>query len=209
MKITIFGATGRTGQQLVERALSAGHEVTALVRDPALVRTLGARLRVLTGQLVERAQVGQAITGAESVISVLGPAQNNPTYEISAGIDNIIAMMKENEVRRLILSIGAGVADPHDAPGLFDQFINRLVKIMARHVYDDMRQVDARVRASDLDWTIVRVPMLTDHPFTGKIKVGYVGKGIGSRLGRADLADFLLKQVTDQSYLHLAPAISN
>jgi putative NADH-flavin reductase len=183
--------------------------VTILVRDPSLVKTPGAGLKVLTGELRDGAQVRQAIVGAGSVISVLGPRQNKPIYEVSAAIENIVDIMKESGVRRLIVTVGAGVRDPHDAPGLSDRLLNTLVRTMARHVYEDMRRVVVNVQASDLAWTIVRVPMLTDQPFSGKVRVGYVGKSVGSRLGRADLADFLLKQVIDQSYLHRAPAISN
>lgn len=72
-----------------------------------------------------------------------------------------------------------------------------------------MVQTVAKVRASDLDWTVVRVPMLTDEPQTGKIQVGYVGKGMGARISRADMADFILRQVNDNTYLRKAPAISN
>lgn len=72
-----------------------------------------------------------------------------------------------------------------------------------------MVQVAAKVRASNLDWTIVRVPMLTDDPPTGKVRVGYVGKGTGSRISRADMADFMLRQLADTTYRHKAPAISN
>jgi hypothetical protein len=72
-----------------------------------------------------------------------------------------------------------------------------------------MKKVVKMVRASDLDWTVVRLPMLTDDPKTGQVKVGYVGKGMGPRITRADAADFMLSQVEDKTYLHKSPAISN
>jgi putative NADH-flavin reductase len=209
MQLTLFGATGRTGQHLLEQALSAGYEVKVLVRDPSKIKAQGARLEVLAGDVQNAAQVEQAVADAECVISVLGPTVNKPTYEISAGTENILAAMKKQGVRRLIVSAGAGVGDPEDAPALFDLFINFLLKLLSRHVYEDMLQTVAKIRASDLDWTIVRVPMLTDGPQTGKIQVGYVGKGMGSRISRADMAAFMLKQVNDNAYLHKAPAISN
>jgi putative NADH-flavin reductase len=209
MRLTIFGATGRTGQQLVEQALSAGHAVTILVRDPAKVRTVEGGLNVLAGNIFNSAQVEQAIAGAEAVMSVLGPTQNKPTYEVSAGTEVILSAMKRLGVRRLIISTGAGVADANDAPGLFDHLIKFLLMKISRYIYEDMEQVVTKVRATDLDWTIVRVPMLTDDPRSGKIRVGYVGKGLGMRIGRADLADFMLRQLSDNSRVHTAPAISN
>ncbi len=120
--------------------------------------------------------------------------------------------MKHNEthyVRRLVQSVGAGVRDPRDEPGLFDRVINVALKPFSRHVYEDMRRTAEIIRASDVDWTLVRVPMLTDDPATGDVKVGYLGQGVGSRVSRADMAAFVLEQVDDDTYLHQAPVISN
>jgi putative NADH-flavin reductase len=209
MKVTVFGGTGRSGRPLVEQALAAGHDVTILVRDPAKVSTQNPRLVVVKGDVQDATAVAQAISEAEAVLSVLGPTHNRPTFDVSSGMDNIIAAMRKAEARRLIISAGAGVADPNDAPGLFDRAIGVLLKVMARNVYEDMVQTVAKVRASDLDWTVVRVPMLTDGPHTGKVKTGSVGKGVGARLSRADMADFMLGQLTDDRYVRRSPAISN
>ncbi len=209
MRLTIFGATGRTGQQLIEQALLAGHTITILVRDPAKVRIDHPGIKVLIGDINNAEQVEQAITGAEAVISVLGPTRNKPTFEVAAGTEVILSAMKRLGVRRLILSTGAGIADPQDAPGLVDHLIKFLLKNISRYIYEDMEQVVSKVRATDLDWTIVRVPMLSDSPHSGRIRVGYVGKGVGMRIGRADLADFMLWQLSDNSQVHAAPAISN
>lgn len=209
MRVTIFGATGRTGQHLVEQALAAGHDVTILARDPSKVKIAHEHLHVLQGNVQDAALVDRAVSGADAVISVLGPTHNKPTFEISAGTDNIVAALQKGGVRRLIVSAGAAVGDPNDAPNLFNHLIRILLKLAARYVYEDMVGVVAKARASDLDWTVVRVPMLTDDPRTGKIRIGYVGKGVGSRINRADMADFMLRQLTDNAYLHKAPAISN
>ena len=209
MQLTIFGATGRTGQQLVEQAVSAGHIVTILVRDPAKMRIVHPDLKVLAGDINNATQVGQALASAEAVISVLGPTRNKPTFEVAAGTEVILSAMEKLGVRRLIISTGAGVADPKDRPGLVDHLIKFLLKHLSRYIYEDMEQVVTKVRATDLDWTVVRVPMLTDDPHSGKIRVGYVGQSVGMRIGRADLADFMLRQLSDVSQIRAAPAISN
>lgn len=209
MRLTLFGATGRTGRHLLEQALAAGHDVTILARDPSKVAAESPRLTVLEGGLRDTAQIEQAVAGADAVLSVLGPRENKPTFEITQGTETIMAAMKKHGVRRLIVSAGAGVGDPNDSPGLFNHLINFLLKAVSRYVYEDMVKVVAAVRASDLDWTIVRVPMLTDDPPTGLVKVGYVGKGMGPRISRADMADFMLRQLTDDTYIRQAPAISN
>jgi len=209
MKLTIFGATGRTGHLLVEQALAAGHEVTAFVRTPAKLGQTNDRLRVVQGDLTNAAQIEAAIHGADAVLSVLGPSNNQAPCEISRGMDLILAAMQKTGVRRLVISAGAGVHDPQDRPGAFDKAIGVLLKLTARNVYEDMVQAVAKVRASDLDWTIVRVPMLTDDPAKGDFKIGYLGGGIGPRISRADMAAFILKQAGDRTYLRQAPVISN
>jgi hypothetical protein len=122
---------------------------------------------------------------------------------------NILAAMQGHGVRRLVQSIGAGVPDPHDAPKPADRLIRLLVRTLSANVYRDMEQVDQLVRASDRDWTIVRVPRLTDEPKSGRVRVGHIGRGVGTQLSRADLAEFMLRQVEDGTYLRQAPAISN
>lgn len=209
MRLTLFGATGRTGQYLTEYALAAGHSVTVFARDAAKIKTHHAHLQILIGTVDNPVQVANAIQGSEAVVSVLGPTENKPTYAISKGTEHILTAMRQQGVRRLVLSVGAGVSDPRDAPGLSHQLIQFLLKTFARYVYEDMVRVAAQVRASDLDWTIVRVPRLTDAPPTKQIKVGFVGRGVGIQLSRADLAHFMLQQLTDRTYLRQAPAISN
>jgi hypothetical protein len=124
-------------------------------------------------------------------------------------MENIKTAMRNQNITRLIISAGAGVGDPNDEPKLVNHLINFLLKLMAKNVLADMKKVVKMVRASDLDWTVVRLPMLTDDPKTGQVKVGYVGKGMGPRITRADAADFMLSQVEDKTYLHKSPAISN
>jgi hypothetical protein len=117
--------------------------------------------------------------------------------------------MQQHGVRRLMQSVGAGVGDPNDGPGLLDRLIKVALKTGSRHVYEDMVRVAEIVRTSALDWTLVRVPMLTDDPPAGDVKVGYLGKGVGPRLSRADLAAFMLRQAQEDTYLRQAPVISN
>jgi hypothetical protein len=146
---------------------------------------------------------------ADAVLSVLGPASNEPIYEVSQGLAHVLAAMEQHGVRRLVQSVGAGVGDPNDKPGVFDRAIQVVLKLVSRYVYEDMVRVAEAIRASDLDWTLVRVPMLTHDPPTGDVKVGYLGQGVGSRLSRADLAAFLLKEAEDPAYVRQAPVISN
>jgi putative NADH-flavin reductase len=212
MKLAVFGATGRTGAPLVRKALERGHEVVALVRSPQKLKEQQGEhecLRYVVGDIQDAKQVEEAISGADAVLSVLGPTQNKPDYEVSRGTQNIVKAMRAHGVRRLVVSAGAGVGGEGDEPKLFNRFINIALKLAARHVFEDMTRTVALVRGSDLDWTVVRVPMLTDDPGKGNVRVGYVGKGSGPRLSRDDMAEFILKQVADETHIRKSPVISN
>ena len=209
MQLTIFGATGKTGRLLVAQALAQGHTVTALARSPDKLAVHHDRIQVIQGDIRAADKVSQAVAGADAVISVLGPTSNKPEMAVSQGMDNILAAMRQHGVRRLIQSAGAGVRDPKDQPTAVHAFFGGLVRLLSPHVVADMEQVVEKVRGSGLDWTVVRVPMLTEAPATGHIREGYVGEAIGPRLSRADMADYLLRQVNSPIHLREAPAISN
>jgi putative NADH-flavin reductase len=209
MKLTIFGATGKTGKHLVEQALSAGHEVIALARTPSKLEMTHPKLKIVQGDVKDMASVESAIAGADAVVSVLGPTSNAPEFAVTKGMDNILTAMKKHSVRRLVISAGAGVRDPKDKPKLVDRFFGFVLNTVSKNVVADMIQAVQKVRGSDIDWTIVRVPMLTDDPKQNKIRQGYLGDNVGVRLSRADMAEFMLKQVQNPQFVRQAPVISN
>lgn len=209
MKVAVFGGTGRTGQHVVKQALDAGHEVVALARNPSKFNVQHDKLTVVPGDILDAASVAQTVQGADAVVSVLGPVSNKPDFTISQGTDLILDAMKQHGVKRLVISAGAGVRDPKDTPGLLDRFVALLLGVVSGNVVADMRQVVDKVRQSDRDWTVVRVPMLTDDPAQGNLVVSYVGQGMRPRLSREDMAAFMLKQLQDGAYVRAAPAISN
>ncbi|MFO7538462.1 MAG: SDR family oxidoreductase [Chloroflexota bacterium] len=209
MKVTIFGATGGTGQKLVQQALADGHAVTVYVRNPAKLRQQDAQLTVIQGEMHEPEKIEQAISGADAVISALGPTSNTPERPLTSGMNHIVAAMKKTGVRRLIAATGAGVADPNDKPQLIGRLFGLALRLFARHVLADSRGMVAAIRGSDLDWTLARAPRLHDKPGTGQLKVGYAGQGPGTQLARADFARFMLDQVSSDKWLQKAPMLSN
>jgi putative NADH-flavin reductase len=209
MKLTIFGATGGTGQELVKQALADGHEVTAFVRTPSKMTTVHDNLHVKQGELNQHEKLAEAIAGADAVLSTLGPTSNKPEKVVTKGMEGIIAGMKRHGITRLIATTGAGVPDPHDEPKLINHIISFALKLMARHVLADSLSMVEAIRQSDLDWTIARAPRLTDNPATGQIKAGYVGQGLGTQLTRADYARFMLDQLNDDNWVRKAPALSS
>jgi putative NADH-flavin reductase len=209
VRIAVFGGTGRTGRHVVDLALAAGHDVTVFARDPAKLTITHPKLRVVPGTFDAPAGIDEALRGAEAAISALGPTENKPPYRTTSAMDALIAALKRAGIRRLIVTAGAGVGDPSDRPRLPNHIIKLLLKTVARHVYNDMAGACEKVRASDLDWTIVRAPRLIDRPRSWRVRVGYVGRGVGAALSGADFADFIVKQLTDPAHVRKAPAISN
>jgi putative NADH-flavin reductase len=213
MKIIIFGATGRTGLPLVTQALDAGHDVTAFVRNPNKIQIGHAKLRIVRGDLDDATGVEAAIAGQDAVLSALGPIPAGRKDIMRVAFTNIIAAMQNTDVTRLISLTGAGVAQPGDEPKLINRFISLMLNLISKDTIIDSSEHARLVRASNLDWTMVRVPMLTDVPANGPtkatVRVGMVGINDGMRIARSDVAAFMLRVLDDGSHVREAPVISS
>jgi putative NADH-flavin reductase len=210
MKLVIFGSTGRTGIPLVELALQAGHEVIAFVRNPEKMPIQHERLTLVQGNTLNAADIENAIQpGTDAVISVIAPPKTAPPDMLPRSVDHIIAAMRKHGIRRLIYMTGAGVSDPHDKPKLLDRIMKLALSMAAKDVVQQSIQSTDKVRQSGLDWIVVRVPMLYSGSPTGFYRVGWAGVNTGPRVNRADAAAFILKQVSDNTYLHQAPVVSD
>ena len=210
MRITVFGATGGTGRRLVEQAIAEGNEVVAYVRNPSKLDMENEHLTVVQGELTDEELIEKAVKGVDAVISLLGPRGGSKSKPLTHGIQNIIAAMKKQGVRRLVITSTLSAKDPNDLPDFKTKSLVNLVKVTMHDAYEDIVSTAETVRNSDLDWTIVRLTMLNNKPKSGKVRAGYVGRGdVGTWISRADVADFMLKQVQDTTYLRQAPAITN
>jgi len=215
VRLTIFGATGGTGTCLIEQALAAGHDVTAIVRDPArlTVRTsspeLTARLQVDTADVMDPAAITPAVAGADAVLTAIGPRGTGVTTVSQDSVRSIIAAMQKAGARRLLTVSGSIVADDGESPYL--RLIKPLVRRTAlRHVCADMRAAEAEVEATDLDWTIVRPPRLTAGQVTGRYRSRIDG-GLPRSLAvsRADLAACMLSAIGDPATVRRHIAVAN
>jgi uncharacterized protein YbjT (DUF2867 family) len=202
VRITVFGATGRMGHLLVRQALDAGHAVTAYARNPELLRIDHPNLSVHAGQLDNDEAVRAAVQSADAVVEGVGA--------VSDGTRRIIAAMGTSSVRRLVAVSTCSVPDPQDLPDAKFRALAQFVKTAAPTPYQEVRRAAEIVRASGLDWTLVRVARLNNGDAAGHVKAGYYGHGVvGLSISRADMAAFLLDQAANLTYLHEAPAISN
>jgi putative NADH-flavin reductase len=208
MKVTIFGATGRTGRPLVEQALARGYEVTAFVRNPSRLGISDERLTVVRGDVTDGSAVERAVSGQEAVVSALGHVKGSPKDVQTRGTANIVAAMEKHGVRRLISLTGAGVRAEGDEPKLMDKVITFLLKRLQPAVLEDGVRHAEVIKRSGLEWVIVRGPRLTEGKKKGQYRVGLVGKNSGTQVSRADLADFMLDQITDDTHLGRMPVVS-
>ena len=200
-RVLILGATGGTGRQVVEQAVAAGVDVTAIVRVPAKLSPSVRSIRVLTGDLMHNTAVlTAAVAGQDAVISTLGVGQSfKPGRLIRTTAPAIVGAMLQQGVRRLVFTSAFGVgATRQDTPLLPRLFIATLL----RQIYADKKAGEEAIRNSSLDWTIVYPVGLTDGPKTGTYRAGERLSLSGfPRISRADVAEFLLKQVHDPAFI--------
>jgi putative NADH-flavin reductase len=206
-KVLVLGATGGTGQQVVSQALQRGHRVTTLVRDPSRLSVTSERLRVLTGSVTDGAALAGAVRDQSAVISALGVGKSLKSGELIArAMPCILRAMESEGVSRLVFTSAFGVGATHrDVPLLPRIFI----RLLLQDLYRDKEAGEELLRRSDLDWTLVYPTGLVDGPATGRYRVGerLALRGF-PRIRRADLADFLLSQIEDTTYVRKGVLIS-
>jgi len=206
--IALFGATGKTGRLVLERALSAGHDVRALVQDPGKLATSSGKLAVIKGDVLDADRVGQTVVGADVVLSLFGHVGSSPKRLQTDGTRLIVEAMHRHGVKRLVSLSGGGLRDQQDQPKLADRAIRLLLRMMAGHVLADAEGHLRVLQASGLDWTVARAPRLLETPATGSYRVGQVGVNASTKISRADFADFVLTQVEDRSFIRQMPFVS-
>jgi nucleoside-diphosphate-sugar epimerase len=211
MRIVIFGANGRTGRLLVEQALAAGHDVTAVTRRPVGFPITHDRLDVVEADVHDPEAVDQAVAGADAVLSTLGvPYVRKPINVYSDGIRNVVAAMSHHGVKRLVV-VSSSATEPYDhADGGF--LLNRVLQplisaTIGKTTYADMRRMEALVRGSGLQWTIMRPSGLFDAPAVSRYEL-HEEQAPGIFTSRADLAASLLEQATDGRFVRKALAVT-
>lgn len=205
MKLAIFGSTGATGAELVKQALEHGHNVTAFVRNPAVL-VEQERLQIISGDIHDQADVEKAVQGQEAVICALGARDLKPTMIRTEGTRTIIEAMKKSSVKRLFVVSAMGVGDSWNSLSL----INKLFfAILLKSAREDHEAQETAVKASGLYWTIIRPSGLVNTPRTGVYSVGENIRAKTSQISRADVADLILKELEQNSLIGKAVTITN
>lgn len=213
MHVAVFGGSGLTGKHVVRVALERGHKVTALARRPEALGGARERLRVVHGDALDPAVVERVVGGQDAVIQALGiggRGDGKPNTLVSDATRVILAAMEKQGVRRLVCMSNVGAGDSlAETPLLFRKvllptFFRWLVPIL-----EDKNRMEPLVTASQLDWTLVRLPAIVDRPARGKRRVAASPRGVGFRITAADTAELLVDQLSDPTWVRRAMCASN
>jgi putative NADH-flavin reductase len=208
MKVLVVGATGGTGRELVKQALEQGHEVTAFARTPEKVGIADQNLHIAKGDVTDFASVERAVAGQDAVLCALGTKVITKNTIQSEGARNIVRAMQQHGVPRLVLESSLDVGDSRGQLGFF--FAHVIRPTLLRNIFEDKELQEKIVGESPVEWIIVRPAMLTNGPRTGTYKAGFAptDRNITHKISRADVADFMLLQLTEKTYVWKTPGLS-
>ncbi|MFH8767796.1 MULTISPECIES: NAD(P)-dependent oxidoreductase [unclassified Streptomyces] len=198
MKLTVFGATGGIGREIVRQALGAGHRVTAVVRDPARLDVTGNTLEVFRADLADPQDLRAAVAGRDVVLSGLGARSRKDAGVAARLTRTVLGAMEAEGVRRLLVVSAGPVGPEPESDGFLDRGMRGLVSAILKDVYADLREMEAELARSGTDWTSVRPPRLQDKPLTGRYRTvvgGFPPKG--RFIARADVAHAMLSMIDD------------
>jgi uncharacterized protein YbjT (DUF2867 family) len=213
MNVVIFGATGYSGKEILRQALAEQHHVTALVRNAAALPFQDTELTVIEGNVMDRKIVNDILAGQDAVIQCLGiggKGDGKPSTFISDATAIIVEEMQKQNVRRLIAmsNVGAGNSVAFQ-PWIFRRIILPYFMKWLHAIIEDKNRMEPMIMNSNLDWTIVRCPNITDKPERKNIVATLDGKGLGLSITNQDTPSFIVRQLSDKTFSRQAPSISN
>lgn len=209
MKVLVIGAGGKTGRLVVDQAVAAGHTVSALIHsaEDAQKHPFPSAVEVVTGDVRNPTSLRTAMEGCEGVIETLGGSTPflDTDLETSAA-RAILEVMKQVGAKRLVVISVMGAGDSKDQAGFFYEHL--LMGVFLRGAMKDKNAMESEVRHSDVEWVLVRPPVLSDSEATGSIRIVSGGEK-GHKVTRGDLARFLVDQLTSNTHLRQAVVVEN
>lgn len=213
MKVTIFGATGFSGQAILADSIKQGHEVTILVRDASKIPIKHQNLTIIEGNVLNPQTVASVLHHQEAVIQCLGVSgkgDGKPTTFISDATKVIVDEMQKQQIKRLIAmsNVGAGNSIAFQ-PWFFTKIILPYFIKWLKVIIEDKNRMEPIIMNSNLDWTIVRCPNIVDKPAKGRCNATLDGKGLKLSITLSDLSKFMVDQLKQTVFIKQAPSVSN
>ncbi len=206
MRISVIGASRGIGYELLRIALEKGHDVTALLRNPTRLNISDSRLKIVTGDILDPASATAAIAGQDAVCVCIGiPPSRKQVHVFSRGIERVLAAMDRHQKLIVVTGIGAGDSKGHGG-FFYDRLINPL---FLGTIYADKDRQESIIKASDVEWLIVRPGFLTNGARTGKYRVIENLSGVtAGKISRADVVDFMLKELITPTHFRKTPLLT-
>ncbi|MDB5166016.1 MAG: epimerase [Candidatus Saccharibacteria bacterium] len=204
MNILIIGASGKTGQHLLRQLIEQGHRVTAYARTPDKVDTYGGKVQVIQGDARDAQALTKATVGQDAVMVTFGPRSPKPDDLQTVFMQNLVNAMHATGVRRLVLLSAWGATDSRPQA---NWLIKLLLNTMLRNVFVDKKNGEEAIMASDLDYTFVRPAILLNVASKGRVSANLTGKGLKLLVSRADVASFMIEQLSSDQWHRQAPLI--
>jgi putative NADH-flavin reductase len=202
--ILIFGASGGIGRQCVELALAEGHQVTALLRTPSKLDLVHPNLHIIKGDISDPGSFSKYLENKDAVISAIGVSggfgKDKPTTLYSEGNRNVLHEMKKAGITRVFVISASALDVSPMVPFIIRLVIKYIVQKLLKNMYQDLRRLETIIKKSDADWTIMRPPELTDKPLTGNYRIAnnsFLKNGL--KISRADLAHFMINNITNET----------
>lgn len=208
MKVLILGATGHLGRYVTQAALDGGHTVTAFARNPGSLNISHEQLILHAGNAYNPEEVSDAVAGQDVVIVTLGSGKSRNNTLRSDGTRNVISAMEKHGVDRLITQTTLGCQETWDTLNFYWKYV--MFGAIIKPIFKDHEKQERLTQESKLDWTIVRPSAFTDGPDTGELRVGFPASESGLKLtvAKAEVANVIVDQLADRSYIHRALNLS-
>lgn len=199
MEITVFGASGRTGREIVRQALDTGRRVTAVVRDPARLPVTHPGLQVVTApEVTDPEALVPALTGRDAAISALGPSSIREDGIVAAATRAVVQAMEQTQVRRLLVISATPVGPLPRSVAVRQRVLTPVLRVVMKKVYADLAEMERDLHSAAVEWTVFRPPRLIDRPRTTRYRTETGGNVPGgTRISRADLAHAMLTALDD------------
>jgi putative NADH-flavin reductase len=205
--IALFGGSGRTGMQIVQQALTQGYTLRVLVRNPSAFPITHSHLTIIKGDATRAEDIKQTLTGAQAVISVMGHSKKSPAFFQTEAMGLIIETMESFGIKRILVLTGSGVIFEGEHEPIDSKLVSKLVRTLDPNRFaDGLLQCELLLK-SGLDYSIVRAPKLTNGPCWANYRSGKLKIGMFNFISRADVAHFMLKVLSENTYMRQAPFV--